>query len=220
MKKIFGIIWKIVRRFLIFFFTFVICWLLVAWVTSNIATSPEDFGEKKYLDVYAGTNGVHSDVILPVGELRPDIRKNLNLPEYTNFVAFGWGDKGFYLDTPTWGDLTAKTAINAAFLPSDTAMHVTWYKNQQENWKRVIVGNKQIKRLQDFIDVSFEKVNNKYQIIPGHSYGKNDAFYEAVGSYTCFKTCNTWTNNALKAAEIKTAIWTPYDTGVLKHLEE
>jgi len=38
------------------------------------------------------------------------------------------------------------------------------------------------------------------------------------GSFSCFKTCNTWTNQTLKKAEIKTAIWTPFDSGILKHL--
>lgn len=32
-----------------------------------------------------------------------------------NYIAFGWGDKGFYLDTPTWADLKFSTAFKAAF---------------------------------------------------------------------------------------------------------
>ncbi|HOB24230.1 MAG TPA: DUF2459 domain-containing protein, partial [Kaistella sp.] len=31
------------------------------------------------------------------------------------YLAIGWGDKGFYLDTPTWADLKFSTAFKAAF---------------------------------------------------------------------------------------------------------
>jgi len=32
-----------------------------------------------------------------------------------DWLAFGWGDKGFYLNTPTWADLKFSTAVKAAF---------------------------------------------------------------------------------------------------------
>jgi hypothetical protein len=45
-------------------------------------------------------------------------------------------------------------------------------------------------------------------------YGDNDAFYEAIGSYNLFKTCNTWTNNALKSCGQKACFWTPFESGI------
>ena len=53
--------------------------------------------------------------------------------------------------------------------------------------------------------------------IEGHSYGQKDAFYEAKGSYSLFYTCNTWANNALKAANQKASLWTVYDKGIFCH---
>ena len=43
---------------------------------------------------------------------------------------------------------------------------------------------------------------------------KADAFYDAKGSYNLTRTCNTWTNNALKAAGLKACLWTPFDSGI------
>ena len=42
------------------------------------------------------------------------------------YLAFGWGDKGFYLDTPEWSDLKASTAFKAAFALGNSAMHTTF----------------------------------------------------------------------------------------------
>ena len=52
-------------------------------------------------------------------------------------------------------------------------------------------------------------------MLQGYTYGNNDQFYEAVGSYSCFKTCNTWTNQALKESKLKACLWTPFDFGII-----
>jgi len=82
-----------------------------------------------------------------------------------------------------------------------------------------MINEHQLIRIQESILNDFQLKNKKeFILIEGYSYGSNDAFYEAKGSFSCFKTCNTWTNQTLKKAEIKTAIWTPFDSGILKHL--
>ncbi len=47
----------------------------------------------------------------------------------------------------------------------------------------------------------------------------DDAFYEAKGSYSFMKTCNTWANSALKSAGQKAALWTPSDKGIFRHYQ-
>ncbi|MCP5062170.1 MAG: DUF2459 domain-containing protein, partial [Ignavibacteriae bacterium] len=46
-------------------------------------------------------------------------------------------------------------------------------------------------------------------------YTPYDDFYEAVGSYSLFNTCNTWVNSAFKECNIKACLWTPYDFGLI-----
>jgi len=210
---------KFSKRILLFFFGFVVLYLLTAWICSNIATNPKSFKSQKQNMIYASSNGVHTDIIIPIESIDKNILKNLQVHPNTKFIAFGWGDKGFYLHTPTWGDLTFSTAFNAVFLKSDTAMHITEYAETNNKWKNIAVCSQQIKYLnKSFINSFQSDKNNSFLKIEGHSYGNNDCFYEANGSYSCLKTCNTWTNNVLKKAEIKTAIWTPFDSGILKHL--
>ena len=47
------------------------------------------------------------------------------------YIAIGWGDKGFYLDTPTWADLKFSTAFKAAFWLGNSAIHTTFYKEMK-----------------------------------------------------------------------------------------
>lgn len=211
---------KLIKRVLLFFFGFVVIYLLTALVCSNISTNPNNAKTGELYEIYASSNGVHSDVIIPIELLKDSFNGNgIDYKTNPKYLAFGWGDKGFYLNTPTWGDLTFSTAVNAVFLKSPTAMHVTEYANIGSDWKKVKIDKSQLMALIYFVQNSFELNSyNEFIKITSYSYGSNDIFYEAKGSYSCIRTCNTWTNEAMKKANIKTAIWTPFDWGVLKHL--
>jgi uncharacterized protein (TIGR02117 family) len=134
-------------------------------------------------------------------------------------LALGWGDKGFYLNTPTWGDLTFKTAFNALFGLSTSALHTTYLDTIKESstCKKICMSTKEYALLVRYIQNSIRKTKKGTSIfIPTNAvYGTNDAFYEAKGSYHLFSTCNTWTNRALKYSNKKACLWTPFDTGIL-----
>lgn len=96
-------------------------------------------------------------------------------------------------------------------------MHVHFYKEvlEDENNFKVFLNEQQYRQLEEFIKNSFNTDRNgKPQIIPELRYGSNDAFYKATGSLTLFNTCNTWTNNALKASNLRACLWTPFDKGI------
>ena len=136
------------------------------------------------------------------------------------YLAIGWGDRGFYLETPTWSDLKVSTALNAATGLSSSALHITFYKSLKEgiDCKKITIDSNEYKKLIVFINDSFQLNNgNVTKIDTKAVYGNNDAFYEAKGSYSLFYTCNTWANQALKAANQKAALWTISDTGIFRH---
>ncbi len=138
------------------------------------------------------------------------------------FLAFGWGDKGFYLDTPEWSDLKFSTAFKAAFNLGTSAMHTTFYKQIQENEScvKIEISKDQYQKLITFIEASFQYDTNGNPIfIEATTYGKNDSFYEAHRTYNLFYTCNTWANQALKKADMKAAFWTPTDKGIFYHYQ-
>ncbi|WP_294199105.1 TIGR02117 family protein [uncultured Chryseobacterium sp.] len=192
-----------------------------------IEISAKDDGQKKEIPIYIYTNGVHTDIVMPV---KNDLQDwSMKIP-YSNtksketdyrFVGIGWGDKGFYLDTPTWADLKFSTAFKAAFWLSESAMHCTYYKEMKEgeDCKKIMISRNQYKDLVKFVDEKFDKdAGGNYVLVPTNAvYGNNDAFYDAKGKYSFLDTCNTWANNALKAAGQKAAWWTPSDYGIFLH---
>jgi uncharacterized protein (TIGR02117 family) len=207
---------------------FVLIYLGCAYCLSRIAVDKEPTASND-VTIYIKTNGVHTDVVVPVKNNMYDWSKEI---KYTNtsrtdttmrYLAMGWGDKGFYLETPTWGDLTAKVAFKAAFALGATAIHTTFYSTMQENetCKKTNISAAQYQRLINNINNSLQKDANGHliHIKTTANYGNYDAFYEANGSYSMLHTCNTWANNGLKKCGQKACLWTPFDTGIFLKYE-
>ena len=192
-----------------------------------IPVKAEETSDPKIVEAYILTNGVHTDLVVPVKTKYMDWSQKLPIENTKgkdpdqNFISFGWGDKGFYLDTPTWADLKFSTAFKAAFWLSDSAMHCTYYKKMTvaDDCKKIMLTEKQYQDLIKFIDDKFDKDSEgKYILIKTDAvYGNNDAFYDAKGSYNFTYTCNTWANDGLKAAGQKAAFWSPTDFGIFRH---
>jgi len=218
-KKILKLIGKIILGFILF----VGLYLLSAYILSRIRVDKEA-DDSKDVTIYIKTNGVHTDIVVPVKNEQMDWSQDIRFENTVSkdsvekFVAFGWGDKGFYLETPTWGDLTFKTAFKAAFALSTAAIHATFYKEIKEgkDCVKINISKQQYQRLITYITRSFKRdASRKVIYIKTNAvYGKDDAFYDAGGSYSLFHTCNTWSNNALKKCGQKACLWTPFDTGI------
>ncbi len=221
-KKVFKFSLKLILGLLGFLLTYTLCAFLLPKISVNSDVSEEG----KTIPVYILSNGIHTDIVLPVKNNLFDWSQKVKFENTiakdstAQLVAFGWGDKGFYLETPTWNDLKLSTALKAATGFSTSAIHATFYKSLKENnnCKKIIVSEAEYQKLIDYINDSFQLDSDNYMKIETNAvYGKNDAFYEAKGSYSLFHTCNTWTNNALKASNQKAALWTATDTGILYH---
>lgn len=221
-KKAAKFLLKIVLGFVGFFLIYILSAFLLPKIPVNSYVSEEG----KTIPVYILSNGVHSDIVLPVKNDLYDWSQKVKFENTiakdstAQLIAFGWGDKGFYLETPTWDDLKFSTALKAATGFSTSAIHATFYKSlkEDEQCKKILISESEYQKLVAFIVDSFQSNSDGFLKIETDAvYGKNDAFYEAKGSYSLFHTCNTWTNNALKAADQKAALWTPTDTGILNH---
>ncbi|WP_027376307.1 TIGR02117 family protein [Kaistella palustris] len=183
--------------------------------------------EPRKTGIYIKSNGVHTDLVVPVKTAIMDWTKVIpfenTVSKRTDFkyVGIGWGDKGFYLDTPTWADLKFSTAVKAAFWMSESAMHCTFYSEitEDQNCKRILLTDSQYADLIKYIEAKFDHDSNGQTILVQTDavYGKDDAFYEAKGKYSFLNTCNTWTNNGLIAAGQKGALWTSTDRGIFQH---
>lgn len=205
----------------------VIVYVLLGLLIPFIPVSAKDDGEPKDIAIYIYTNGVHTDIVMPVKNDMKDWSLMIPFADTKSkktdyqYIGIGWGDKGFYLDTPTWADLKFSTAVKAAFWLSDSAMHCTYYyaMKEGEDCKKIMISRSQYQNLIKFVEDKFDRdQNGKFMFIPTNAvYGDNDAFYDARGTYSFLYTCNTWSNNALKAAGQKAALWTPSDFGIFQH---
>lgn len=205
----------------------VIIYVILGLLIPYIPVSAKDDGQKKEIPIYIYTNGVHTDIVMPVKNDLQDWSRKIPFANTKSkktdyqYIGIGWGDKGFYLDTPTWADLKFSTAIKAAFWLSDSAMHCTYYDTMKEgdDCKMIMISRNQYQNLVKFVEDKFDRnQNGNFMLIPTDAvYGDNDAFYDAKGTYSFLYTCNTWSNNALKAAGQKAALWTPSDFGIFQH---
>lgn len=205
------------------FIAIILIYLLSAYALSRITVDAEP-NTSQDVGIYILTNGVHTDIVVPIKSNQIDWSKEIKYSNTVlkdtvmNYLAMGWGDKGFYLETPEWADLKFRVAFNAAFALGNTAIHATFYNKMTENesCKKIMISKKQYTRLIDYIDGSFQKDDNGHviNIKTSANYGGFDAFYEANGSYSMLHTCNTWANNGLKKSGQKAALWTAFDTGI------
>lgn len=226
LRKILKAVLRYIAIFIALLVIYVIAGLTLYYIPVN---RNANYKAPNDITIYLKSNGVHTDVVVPV---RNDITDWTQFVKYEHtdtkdstyqYVGMGWGDKGFYLQTPEWKDLKVSVALKAALHLSSSAIHATFYHSIDTTQPKCValhISGDNYKLLSDYIQKSFDFDANKQTIhIPSinDGYGNSDAFYEAKGSYNLFYTCNTWTNNALKASHQKAAWWTLLDKGIFYH---
>ncbi len=168
--------------------------------------------------VYVATNGVHTGIILPTRaagmDWSPLVRpEHLADPRYAgHYLWFGWGERDFYLNTPTWADLSARTALRSAIGSDETLMHIDHLLQPWEDARPIRLSRAQYARLVASIRASFDPA--RAQPIAG--YGPADVFYPARGRYDAFRTCNWWTGRMLANAGVRIGAWTPFSATVMQ----
>jgi uncharacterized protein (TIGR02117 family) len=210
-------------RILAGFGLFVLIYLLAAWTLARIPLDGEP-ADGHDVTIYLLTNGVHTDIVVPARNHIMDWTKQVRYAHTVShdstkaFLAMGWGDKGFYLQTPTWAELKPSVAFKAATGLSTTAIHATYHSAMRigDSCRRISISARQYQRLIHYISSSFQKDPDGHfiHIKTNANYGDSDAFYEAMGSYSMLHTCNSWVNKGLKVAGLRSCLWTPFDTGL------
>ena len=199
---------------------FVIAFLLVLF--------PENMHERaseSSIEAYVRSNGVHTDVVLPIRSADVDWTEYFPTsdakaaPADAAYIAIGWGDKEFYLNTPNWSDLTASRAVSALIGRDTTLLHVT-YLTQAELGERYKIGldAQQYTILKQYILDAAPLKDGRAIAVAGAHYEDGDAFYEAHGQYSMVNTCNTWLGDGLRRAGVPMSRWTPLDQLVVWHL--
>lgn len=177
--------------------------------------------------VFVETNGIHTGIIVPVSAAGVDWRdlvkdEHLGDPRYAGtHLAFGWGERQFYLNTPTWSDVSASTIMRSAIGSDDTLVHVDHLAPPipDDRIRTLILSEAEYRRLSAYIRASF-RLNAAGQSQPVKGYGPADSFYEGRGHYDAFTTCNSWTGDALRHAGVRVGAWTPFSWSVMAWFAE
>lgn len=181
------------------------------------------------VEILVTSTEVHADVVMPVRHQVIDWREHLPPSCFSGdvskaaFVAAGWGNKKFYVGTPSWDDVKVSTVAEALLTPSEACMHVEYWdaRDVPETARRVRISAEQYQRLAAFVRGTFRTGDDgRFVEIKGAAYGRYDAFFEAHGAYHCFNTCNCWAGRAVREAGLRAGWFTPLPKTPLYYLPE
>ncbi|MCA9982015.1 MAG: DUF2459 domain-containing protein, partial [Anaerolineales bacterium] len=137
--------------------------------------------------------------------------------------GFGWGEQRLYREVPEWSDFTPEIAVSSMMWPTPSAMHVYYLTTpppESSHVVRLLIDETQYAALIAHIQASFTLDEDGHIINLNCCWypGFNDNFYDSPHSYHFLHTCNVWTNDALKKADLPTGRWALFDTDILRHL--
>lgn len=111
---------KYLLRIVAGIFIFIGLYFIVAGIACCISVNDDFRQDGNGVTIAVISNGVHTDIAVPAKNDIEDWTKLFPYSDVRNadssytYASFGWGDKGFYIETPTWADLKASTAVKAS----------------------------------------------------------------------------------------------------------
>jgi uncharacterized protein (TIGR02117 family) len=211
------------RWFMSAFVAFVLLLMTGSLVPVNRDFRPTAEG----IPIFVVSNGIHSELVLPVREPRTntDWLHKLTSPTTAltryaahQYVGFGWGNEGFYLGSYGGHFPSLGTTLRAA-LPSPTLLHVDFYKNAPQPGERVVllrISPTQYRRLTAFVEQSWQPDSaGRPLLVTAQGYTSDDFFLRARGRYHLLRTCNDWTNRGLRTSGLRAALKAPFAASVL-----
>lgn len=208
---------KIIKKIIkcVLYFVGIIVLYVFSSVVLSYITVNENQPKNTSKKIYLNTNGVHLSVVLPVNYLTEKLKANLHIPSQKKYARFGWANKDFYMNVPTWNDFKFKYALGALFLDTPTLIEISYYKTKKNKWVTIPITEKQLQKLNTYIANSFKLDDNQSKIIISQHIFPNYYLYTANQSYSPTKTCNTWVNIGFKESGLKASWWTLFDFGLL-----
>lgn len=168
--------------------------------------------------LWVESNGIHVGLVVPKVAAGVDWRGfapagDLGDPRYAGYdhLAIGWGQREFFLNTPTWADVRLRTVLAAGYGSDATLLHVEHVPAPRagKDVRRVVLRPAEYRRLAAAIIAS----RGNGGAIRG--YAANDVFYPARGHYSGITTCNAWVGWVLRFAGVRMGAWTPFPETVL-----
>jgi uncharacterized protein (TIGR02117 family) len=182
------------------------------------------------VNIYVSGGAMHTNLIVPVATPEFDWHNHLELEEIGStpaatyrYLQFGWGDRIWYMQTPSWDRANYLDVFRVLFFPRNTAAllvkgHGSIPRYAGEELQCVRLSQTDYKTLMRFIEQSFQLNPRGQKERLGDSRDRESGFYAATGYYSALRTCNSWTAEALQAANVNTPLWSGLSAPVMAHL--
>ncbi|MFU7528293.1 TIGR02117 family protein [Qipengyuania sp. ASV99] len=206
----------------------ILLFALSGWIGSSLPRNSDwvepEPGEGRTVEIMVGSNGVHTEIVMPLITPEMDWRTVFPVSDiaardrpYTH-VAVSWGERAFFLETPTWWDLNPLTAIRA-MTGGEAVLHIAHYVRPapSDDYRVLRLRPEEYRMLVETVRAQLVE-GERREVLPG--YAAHDVFYTVRGTYHIGNTCNQWTSDQLARAGVITAWWTPFPGGVMKWLPD
>jgi uncharacterized protein (TIGR02117 family) len=209
-----------VRRIVLGLLAIPALYLLAALVGSLVPVNRGWHEPDRGITVYLANNGVHADLILPVRAAGLDWAPFIPHADMADaqgeqWIGFGAGERRVYLDTPTWADISPRTAL-AATTGGERVVHVEYTDDPAYAAREIRLTPEQYRRLWASIRAEFRLDGQGHAIHIDHpGYGPRDAFYQGIGRASALSTCNNWIAGRMRLAGIRTSLWSPFVQGLV-----
>ena len=197
-----------------------LAYLFAALVGSLVPVNRGWHEPERGITLYLANNGVHADLILPVRAAGLDWAPFIPPSDMADaggeqWIGFGAGERHVYLDTPTWADISPRTAL-AATTGGERVVHVEYTDDPAYAAREIRVTPEQYRRLWAAIRAEFRLDRQGRAIRIDHpGYGPRDAFYKGIGRASALSTCNNWIAGRMRLAGIRTSLWSPFVQGLV-----
>lgn len=196
-------------------------WAIAALIGSIVPANPGWRESETGTTIWIAANPIHTAIVVPTSAEGIDLSlvfRPTDLPDpgdMGQYLAFGWGDRDFYLNTPTWADLTPGTTLSAIIGSGQSVLHVDHLRSPEgiPPLRPIRLTRAQYRRLITEITGTLAlDASGRAVAMPG--YGSLDVFYTARRDYWLFNTCNIWTGDMLARAGVRVGLWSPFPPGV------
>ena len=159
----------------------------------------------------------HTGIILPADMVReemPFLAEKFGTDH--EWFKFGWGDDQFYPDPRVrpW------SIARALFWPTDVVIHVVAKEQHPARYpftglKEVPMGRDRQVALAQAIADQFARHQKESPAPVAEGLYLDSAFYPARGTFTAYRTCNTWTASRLQDAEVPVRAFMTLTSGAM-----
>jgi len=180
--------------------------------------------------LYVSGGVMHTDLFVPVQNSAFEWNQVLNLKELSQqpgtndrYLQFSWGDRIFFMETPSWDQMNWGSALRSLFYWNNSAAmlikgHRTLPQYPDTENRCIRLGREDYRAIMQFITNSLERNAQGQPHHLGYGQDRESSFYAATGRYSIVNTCNSWTAEALRSGNINTPLWGGIAPSILYHL--